>query len=227
MAKSAERRGRNGDPRIDGARQARREDILKVLAIRFAGEVKEVEAELKAELDAVIEDEGLKELFAYSLRCPDLFSFRKMLLPGSGSRAARVDPQVRREIIAEWVQRYLHKDLGLLEARFALEDERRDANAPWRRILEALEARFGPEARAVEPELKSRYWSEDGLKDGLLFAASVPVSRPFTRKSSPRSGRTSGAVQAGLTRSARRLGQRFSRCSGFALGVRPARLKLS
>ena len=35
MAKSAERRGLNGDLRIDGARQARREDILKVLSIRF------------------------------------------------------------------------------------------------------------------------------------------------------------------------------------------------
>jgi hypothetical protein len=182
MAKSAERQGRNGDPRTEGTRQARREDILKILSLRFAGEVKEVGAELKAELDAVIEDEGLRELFAYSLRCPDLFYFRETLLPGSGSRAAKIDPQVRRKMIAEWVQRYLNMDLGLLEARLALEDERRDANAPWRRILEALEARFGPEARVVEPDLKSRYWSEDGLKDGLQLAATCPSFASFHQK---------------------------------------------
>src|SRR5262245_31224828 len=93
MAKSVERRGRNGDPRIDGARQARREDILKVVSIRLVHEMQWDGPELEDLLKAIDDDDRLNDLLAYSLRCPDLFYFREALLPGSGSRAAKIDPR--------------------------------------------------------------------------------------------------------------------------------------
>ena len=142
MTRSAKRQDLNGDPRLDGARQARREDILTVLSIRFVWEIKEHETELEERLKA-IDDDRLNDLLTYALRCPDLFCFREALLPGSGSRAAKFDPQVRREIIAEWVQRYLHIHLDLLEARLDQAEHLAALSTRREGIFQVLEGRFG------------------------------------------------------------------------------------
>jgi hypothetical protein len=174
MARSAKRQGLNGGPRLDGARQARREDILQVLSIRFVWEIKEYKAELEERLKAIDDDDRLNDLLTYTLRCPDLFYFREALLPGSGSRAAKVDPRVRREIIAEWVQRYLHMDLDLLEAR--LDQEKRLAAMRTRRegILEVLEGRFGDKAQAMKLDLVNFPLHEDWLDELFYLATTSP-----------------------------------------------------
>ncbi len=143
MAKSAKHESLNGDPRLDGARQARREHILKVLSIRFVWEIKEHETELEERLKAIDDDDRLNDLLTYTLRCPDLFYFREALLTGSGSRAARIDPQVRREIIAEWVQRYLHMNLDLLEARLDQAEHLAALSTRREVSFQVLEGRFG------------------------------------------------------------------------------------
>jgi hypothetical protein len=72
---------------------------------------------------------------------------------------------VRREIIAEWVQRYLHMDLDLLEAR--LDQEKNLAALYARRdgILQVLEGRFGDKAKAVQPDLEYFPLFEDWLDE--------------------------------------------------------------
>ncbi len=116
-------------------REARREDILKVLLIRFVSDAKEFEEELKAGLKGIVDDSRLEQLFEYTLRCADVFYFRQALLPGSGGRASKVDPEVRREIIAEWVQQNLKIDLGILEDTIALEKRHAALSATQNSIL--------------------------------------------------------------------------------------------
>jgi hypothetical protein len=152
MAKSNGRKDCNSDPWIEGARQSRREDILKVLSLRFVHEIEEHGPELEDMLKAIDDDDRLNFLLTYSLRCPDLFYFREALLPGSGSRAAKIDPQARREIIAEWVQRYFHMDLDILEARLDQAKQEAALRTRHESILQALQGRFGAKAQAVEPD---------------------------------------------------------------------------
>jgi hypothetical protein len=179
MGKSAGRRGRNGDPRIDGARQARREDILKVLSLRFVHEIEEDGPELEDMLKAIDDDDRLNFLLTYSLRCPDLFYFREALLPGSGSRAAKIDPQARREIIAEWVRRYFHMDLDILEARLDQAKQEAALRTRHESILQALQGRFGAKAQAVEADMMSLPLHEDWLDDLLKLAATCPNIATF------------------------------------------------
>jgi hypothetical protein len=179
MAKSAERRGRNGDPGIEGARQARREDILKLLSLRFGHEMQWDGPELEDRLEAIEDDDRLNDLLAYSLRCPDPFYFREALLPGSSSRAAKIDPQVRREIIAEWVQRYFNMDLDLLEARPDQAKHEAALRARHEFILQALKGRFGEKAQAVEPDMMSLPLHEDWLDELVKVAATCPNIATF------------------------------------------------
>ena len=113
-------------------------------------DAKEFEEELKAGLKGIVDDSRLEQLFEYTLRCADVFYFRQALLPGSGGRASKVDPEVRREIIAEWVQQNLKIDLGILEDTIALEKRHAALSATQNSILVALEGRFGAKARTLE-----------------------------------------------------------------------------
>ncbi len=119
-------------------------------------DAKEFEEELKAGLKGIVDDSRLEQLFEYTLRCADVFYFRQALLPGSGGRASKVDPEVRREIIAEWVQQNLKIDLGILEDTIAL--EKCDAGAVGDAKLDPrrLEGRFGAKARTLETRSASR-----------------------------------------------------------------------
>jgi len=152
----------------DAKREARREDILKILLIRFVREAQEFEEELNAGLKAIVDDSRLEQLFEYTLRCRDIFYFRQELLPGSGGRGSKVDPEVRREIIAEWVQRNLKIDLGILEDTIALEKRCAALRATQNSILVALEGRFGAKARTLETKIKAIDIFEDDRLDELL-----------------------------------------------------------
>jgi hypothetical protein len=167
----------------DAKREARREDILKILLIRFVGEAKEFEEELKAGLELIIDDSRLERLLEYTLRCRDIFYFRQELLPGSGGRGSKVDPEVRREIIAEWVQQNLKIDLGILEDTIALEKHHAAVAATQNSILVALEGRFGTKARKLETKIKAISIFEDDRLDELVrHAATCPTLDSFRKQ---------------------------------------------
>jgi hypothetical protein len=173
MAKSPTNQQLIADSKREAARDARREDILKVLLIRFVSDEKEFEEELKAGLKGIVDDSRLEQLFEYTLRCADVFYFRQALLPGSGGRASKVDPEVRREIIAEWVQQNLKIDLGILEDTIALENRHAALSATQDSILVALECRFGAKARTLETKIKAIGIFEDDRLDELLKHAAT------------------------------------------------------
>jgi hypothetical protein len=167
----------------DAKREARREDILKVLRIRFVREAEEFEQELTAGLNAIVDDSRLEQLFEYTLRCGDIFYFRQALLPGSGGRASKVDPEARREIIAEWVQQHLKIDLGLREDSIALKKRWAALRSTQNTILVALEGRFGAKARTMETQIKAiGIFEEDRLDELLKHAVTCRTLGSFRKQ---------------------------------------------
>ena len=59
----------------DGAIEATRKDVARILATRFGFDTKSLESELKG-----IDDDLLGNLVELAVTCPDLESFRKHLL---------------------------------------------------------------------------------------------------------------------------------------------------
>jgi len=165
----------------DSKREARREDIVKVLLIRFVSEAREFEEELKAGLNAIDDDTRLDQLFEYTLRCADVYYFRQALLPGSGGRGSKVDPEVRREIIAEWVQQHLRIDLGLLEDSLARDKRLAALSSTHNTLLIALESRFGAKARELESRIRA-IEHKDLLQELLELAATCRTLGSFRKQ---------------------------------------------
>jgi hypothetical protein len=160
MSRSPKTRRPGSDPRREGALQARREDILKILSIRFHWDIDEHQAELTAGVERITDDDRLRHLLEYAVRCIDLYRFHQSLLPTS-KLAAKIDPEVRREIIADWARHYFAAHLDLVEVM--LEEEKQEKAVHVRRdsIAKSLEARFGYDAWAVRRDL-------DGLRGDEL-----------------------------------------------------------
>ena len=71
--------------------EARREDILKILSIRFTWDIDDHRDELTAGLKRITDDDRLRHLLDYASACIDLFHFRQSLLPSS-RRIAELAP---------------------------------------------------------------------------------------------------------------------------------------
>jgi hypothetical protein len=179
------RTGRAGsDQRREGALEARREDILKVLSIRFNWDIDKHKAELTAGLERIDDDDRLQHLLEYAVRCIDLYHFYQSLLPTS-KLAAKIDPEVRREIIADWARRYFAANLDLVESMLEQEKQEKVVHARWESIVKALEARFGYAAWAVRDDLG--YLPEDDIDEFSHIAADCPDLASFHQAAFTRS----------------------------------------
>lgn len=152
MATSPKARRPAGDPRREGALDVRREDILSILSIRFHWDIDEHKAELAAGLERIDDDERLRHLLGYAVRCTDLSQFHQSLLPTS-KLAARIDPKVRREIVADWARHYFAADLDLVEVMLEEEKQQKALHERQVAIVKSLEVRFGYDAWKVLDDL--------------------------------------------------------------------------
>lgn len=152
MSRSPGSRSRGGDPRSEGALEARREDILGILSIRFHRDIDDRRAELAAGLERIDDDDRLRRLLEYAVRCIDLYQFHQSLLPTS-KLAAGIDPEVRREIVAEWARHYFAANLDLVEAMLEEEKQEKALHARRDALVRSPVGRFGYEAWTVRGEL--------------------------------------------------------------------------
>ena len=103
----------------------------------------------------------------------DIFYFRQACYPDRAEERSKVDPEVRREIIAEWVQQHLKIDLGILEDSIARDERCAALSATQNTILVVLEGRFGAKARTLETKIKAIGIFEDDRLDELLKHAAT------------------------------------------------------
>jgi hypothetical protein len=222
MTETPEAQPINGDPRREGALEARREDILKIVSIRFHWEIDDHKAELTAGLKRIADDDRLRHLLEYTVPCIDLFHVRQSLLP-STKRAAKIDPDVRREIVADWARQYFAIDLDLVEVM--LEEEKQQKAHQVRRdsIVKRLESRFGFDAWAVKRDLDNlREDDIDELSDlavGCPDLASFHQTAFIRRWSNQQSHLGRGAEAREKTR------QAILKMLGIRFGSKAARLE--
>ncbi len=174
----------DGRPRREGALQARREDILKIPSIRFHWEIDEHKAELTAGLERIDDDDRLQHLLEYAIRCSDLYHFHQSLLPSS-KLAAKIDPDVRREIIADWARQFFSIDLDLVEVMLEREKQEKALHDRRRSVVESLDARFGFDAWAVSGDLDNL--PEEEIDELSEFALHCPDLASFHQEALTRS----------------------------------------
>ena len=184
MTESDKARCPGNGPRRAGALEARREDILAILSLKFHWEIDDYKTELAAGLKRIDDDDRLRHLLERAVRCVSLYDFHQSLLPTS-KLAARIAPEVRREIIADWARQYYAVNLDLLEVM--LEEEKRGKALHEKResIVKSLEARFGYDAWDVSGDLD--HLPEDDIAELSVLAADCPDLASFHQAAFTRS----------------------------------------
>jgi hypothetical protein len=173
-------------------------------------------------LEGIVDDDRLRHLLEYALRCIYLFHFRRSLLPTT-KRAARIAPEVRREIVADWARQYFAIDLDLVEVM--LEEQKRQKVQQVRRdsIVKRLESRFGTDAWAVKRDLDDL--PEDDINELSDLAVGSPDLASFhqaafiRRWSNQQSALDRGAEAREKTR------QAILKMLGIRFGSKAARLE--
>ena len=110
MTEPTNARRPDGGPRARGcARGEARGHPQAIVSLKFHWEIDEYKTELAAGLKRIDDDDRLRHLLERAVRCVSLYDFHQSLLPTS-KLAARIAPEVRREIIADWARQVLRRE---------------------------------------------------------------------------------------------------------------------